>query len=377
MISARTRLVLGAMALFATDAAAQFVWPAGYASTPGNAVMNAPFTSQPGHPYNRTRCTVVMDPSSLPFPIGTALTSISLRRDSIYAGQAYGSHSGALVVRIGRAAAVPAQTNDVRFQRLWEDLPATVFLSNTQTPFVLPAAPAPGTAPAPFNVTIPFTQPFTWNGGPLAIEFDWSPLAGSTRWRVDAFATSVRNGSSATLGLGCVGSNGFAPTHFALPETTMPGATLTFRMEGAPALGGAAVHLLGLGNTNYQGIPLPFDLGTIGAPPGCQLRVDFLLSSTALVVPTALFGRATIGIPIPATTAAVGVALYSQWLIPDFALPVAFPFTVSDAQVVTLGQVANPPLPPRARTIWRYGSNGINESGQTVVEEYGPVIRFN
>ena len=78
MISARTRLVLGAMALFATDAAAQFVWPAGYASTPGNAVMNAPFTSQPGHPYNRTRCTVVMDPSSLPFPIGTALTSISL-----------------------------------------------------------------------------------------------------------------------------------------------------------------------------------------------------------------------------------------------------------------------------------------------------------
>ncbi len=51
---------------------------------------------------------------------------------------------------------------------------------------------------------------------------------------------------------------------------------------------------------------------------------------------------------------------------------------MSDAQRITLGQIAPAPTLPRARTIWRYGSSGLNsESGRMVVQEYGPVIRFN
>jgi len=373
-------------ALLVTAMRAQYYWPAGSASTVGNAVMNAPFTAQPGHATTSTRCMVVIDPSSLPFPIGTAIHQISLRRDVLYPNQPYGSFSGTLSMRIGRAVAVPDQIQDVRFSRLWQGVPATVHKPSAQTPFVVPAAGAPGSSVPSFSVVIPFLQPFTWLGGPLAIDMVWTPSSGSSAWRVDAFAVNrPQNGTGRPAGLGCVGSNGFSPFHYALPETTMPGAILTVQMERAklPANPGSlenlAFHLVGLQNVSYQSQPLPMPLSAVGGPPGCFLRVDPLLSFTVFVTnPSTLFARATGYVSLPPHPALVGAVLYSQWLCPDTGFSVPLPIIASDAQAITLGGILPPPASRTARTIWKYGATGFdNESGRMMPDDYGPILRFN
>ncbi len=372
------------VALAATSSA-QFYWPAGSASTAGNAVMNAPFTSQPGHQTTSTRCVVILDPASLPFPVGTVLNRLSLRRDVSYPNQAYGGATGSLFVRIGRAPSVPDQTHDVRFSRLWEGPPTTVF-DAVSTPFVIPAAPAPGSTVPPFSIVIPFTTNYTWQGGPLAIELLWTPTSGSSAWRIDAFARPrPQSGTFRPAGAGCQGSNGFTPLHYALPETTMPGAVLTVQMEGSrlpPSPGSIerfAFHVLGLQNSTYQGQPLPISLAGSGGLPGCFLRVDPLLTFTVPVSnPSALFARATSNVALPAHPALVGMVLYSQWLMFDTGYNVPLPIIVSDAQAITLGQVAQPAVPHAAMTIWKYGARRFgSDTGNMVPDDYGPALRFN
>ncbi len=138
MILARTVRGVALIALSTAALPAQLVWPAAYAAAPGNAVLNTPFTAQPGHPTPTTRCCVVIDAASLPFGPGTTLTQLALRRDTSYAAQSYATVNGALRVRIGRAVAPPDQVQDVRFHRLWNGQPTQVFNANSATPFTVP-----------------------------------------------------------------------------------------------------------------------------------------------------------------------------------------------------------------------------------------------
>jgi hypothetical protein len=369
-------------ALLATagTAPAQWVWPAAFSGTAGNAVMNAPFTANPGHPTASTRCVVVLDASALPFPVGTVLNRLSLRRDTRYSTQGYGSSSGVLTVRMGRAAAPPSDLNDVRFFRLFDGAVTNVYANAPQNPFVLPAAGAPGSAVPGFNVVIPFTINHTWTGGPLAIEFLWTPSSGSSLWRVDAVALPRLNGVSRTVGAGCTGSNGFEPTHFALPETTSPGTTLKVQLEGArrptAALELLALHVIGLQN---QGPTLPMPLTVFGGVPGCYLRVDPVMSFAVPVSnPSLLFTRALSSISLPPQQSLAGAVIYSQWICFDTAFNTALPLTASDVQAITLGPVAPPPAPRSVRTFWKYGATGLgDEAGRMVPYDYGPVLKFN
>jgi hypothetical protein len=129
----------------------------------------------------------------------------------------------------------------VRFNRLWDGLPTTVYRNLPPALFQVPAGPAPGAALPPFDIVIPFTTSFPWQGGPLAIELVFAPTAGTSTWRVDSFvAAAPRHGSSRSLGAGCRGTNSFVPFHYAMPETTMPGAQLEVQVEGLPSNGLAA-----------------------------------------------------------------------------------------------------------------------------------------
>lgn len=357
------------------DAAqAQFVWPPAYASAPGNAVMNTPFSSPPGHPSTTTRCMVVIDAASLPFPAGTVLNRLSLRRDVSYATQSYAASSGSLTVKLGRAIAAPDRVQDVRFDRLWDGVPTTVF----NAPFVVPGGPAPGTSLPPFQVVIPFTANHVWQGGPLAIEFLFTPASGSPQWRVDAFAFGARNGTFRGAGRGCAGSNGFTPMHYPLPETTMPGAVLTTQVEGLQSGQMFGIHMLGVQNATWNGLPLPVSLSLLGGPAACSLRLDPVLLQVGVATnPSALFQRATSYVPLPASPLAVGFLLYSQWLLLDSGISASLQAVVSDAQAITLGQVLPPPAPHAARTIWRYGNVLLNDAGRMVPYDYGPILRFN
>jgi hypothetical protein len=369
------RRTLGLLALagaaFAVPLAAQYHWPAGYANTAGNAVLNSPFTALPNQPTGRTRMMVVIDPASLPFPTGTTLTRLSLRRDTSYQSQAYGSSSGSLTVRLGRAASPPDQVRDVRFARLWQSEPTTVFSSTT---FTVPPAAAAGSSVPGFNVVIPFSTNYVWQGGPLAIEIQFAPSAGISTWRVDAYARPrPRNGTSRQIGAGCIGSNGIAPYHYAFPETTMPGAPLTVQVDGLQVAQPLAVHVLG-----FASLPQPLNLSLYGAPQGSRLYVDPFVSFTRSTTASSLFRRAVSTIQLPAQPSAVGVPLYSQWLAFDGGVNAPLPLVTSDALEITLGQVAVPVPNPWARTIWKYGASGWDDdSGKLVLDDYGPILRFN
>lgn len=359
---------------------AQVVWPAAYATTPGNAVLNSPFTVRPGHPTATTRMMVVIDPSSLPFPVGTTLTRISLRRDVGHASQAYAGLSGNLTVRVGRVLAQPAEVRDVRFARLWDGPPTLVYRNVAPALFTAPGAAPTGTSAPPFNVVIQFTVDHVWQGGPLGVELLFSPASGTSEFRIDAFRRpSPANGTSHLVGTGCGGSNGFVPAHHVLPETARPGAVLTTQVDGIRSGQAIAFHMLGSQNTTWLGLPLPFGLGVFGAPPTCFLRIDPVVISTVPVGnPSALFARATSSAAVPAVSAAVGAELYSQWLLFDSGLATPLQVSVSDAQRITLGPIAPAPATTFARTIWKYGATGYDDdSGRMVLDDYGPVLRFN
>lgn len=361
-------------------ARAQFVWPAAYATAPGNAVLNAPFSVRPGHPTATTRMMVVIDPSSLPFPIGTALTRLSLRRDVGYASQGYAGLSGNLTVRVGRVLAPPADVRDVRFARLWDGAPTTVYRNMSPALFTAPGAAPPGSSVPPFNLVIDFTTSHVWQGGPLGVELLFTPTSGTSVFRVDAFLRpSPRNGTSRLAGTGCAGSNGFVPMHHVLPETARPGAVLTTQVDGIRSGQAIAFHMLGQQNATWLGLPLPFGLAAFGAPPTCFLRIDpVVIATVPCGNPSALFARATSYAPIPAVSAAVGADLYSQWLLLDGGLAAPLQVTVSDAQRITLGPIAPTPATVFARTIWKYGATGYDDdSGRMVLDDSGPVLRFN
>lgn len=358
------------------------VWPAGYDTSPGNAVMNAPFSVRAGHATTSTRMAVVLDASTLPFAPGTSISQLSFRRDVSYQSNTYGSSSGRLLVRIGAAANPPGETQDVRFSRLYDGAPTLVYNSSPQNPFVVPSSAAPPTGSAPFDIVVPLTAPYTWTGGPLIIDIVWTPDAGSSLWRLDAVAEPRPHGSSRTLGLGCAGSNGIAPTHFAVPESTNAGGVLELQLEGvryAPpgSPENVVVHVIGFTNV---GPALPLPLTVIGGPAGCVLQVQPAFTLTLLTSNRSLlFGRALSQLTLPALQALVGADIYSQFACFDTALAVALPMTLSDVQVVTIGPILPPATNFRsARTIWKYGATGQgNESGRMVPDSYGPVIRFN
>jgi hypothetical protein len=369
------------VAAIASPVAAQFVWPPLFASTRGNAVMNAPFTVANHHATDTTRVCFVLDAATLPFPVGTVLNRLAFRRDTAYA-QSYGSAVGQLVVRIGTAAAAPGDLADVRMGRLIVDGSSEfVYFSLPQTPFVLPAAAPPsGSAPAPFSIVVPFQRPYTWTGGPLAIEVQWTPAAGASAFRIDAVALPRRAGYSRTIAGACTGSNGFEATHFVLPETTSPGALLQTQLEGARTPTTAAeyfaIHALGV-PPFAAGFPVSLQL--IGGVPGCLLHIDPVWTQIVQVSnPSRMFARASSAVQLPAAQWLVGTVLHSQWLCFDTAFSAPLPLTASDVQSITLGPVALPSAPRSVRTWWRYGSSSQwQESGRMVPDDYGPVLMFN
>jgi hypothetical protein len=107
------------------------------------------------------------------------------------------------------------------------------------------------------------------------------------------------------------------------------GATVTWSVPSAPALGNAAFALglrngvptsfalLAVGIDRAQapsiGQTLPYDLQLLGAP-GCRLLVD---PAVLTLRATNVFGETDQPLPIPATPTLAGLEVVAQWLVPD------------------------------------------------------------
>jgi hypothetical protein len=79
--------------------------------------------------------------------------------------------------------------------------------------------------------------------------------------------------------------------------------------------------LIGDSRTSWAQIPLPIDLGLIGAT-NCSLLVSILVNvGTTTVGGGAGAGRATLGMPIPPVPTLFGQPIYTQWLVFDPLAP--------------------------------------------------------
>jgi len=113
----------------------------------------------------------------------------------------------------------------------------------------------------------------------------------------------------------CAGSAGRPK----ISATGLPiiGGSYDVRLSSAAA-NVPAVLLLGVSSRAWNAIPLPFDLGTLGAGPGCLLE-----SSIDVVSPTATssMGDASVRLAIPSVPALVDHRVFHTWLIADPKAP--------------------------------------------------------
>ena len=135
-------------------------------------------------------------------------------------------------------------------------------------------------------------------------------IAGGPVW---PFGWSCGGAQAGWQGAPQIGSSGFVAT-----------------ASGVPALSPLAL-VIGASRASWFGLPLPLDLGSVGAP-GCALLVA--LDATANTTGMA-GGTAQIPLSIPDDMSLGGVTLHLQWVVVD---PPANPLgmTVSDALAVTV-----------------------------------------
>jgi hypothetical protein len=115
---------------------------------------------------------------------------------------------------------------------------------------------------------------------------------------------SVHPAAAATFGAGCGGAA--ALPKLAIERLPWAGDDLAVGVTGLPS-GSPASLLVGASRTNWNGVPLPFDLGAIGLP-GCLLWVS--VDAVAPVKGTP--GSAHWSAPIPNDPRLYGVDVFVQ-----------------------------------------------------------------
>lgn len=135
------------------------------------------------------------------------------------------------------------------------------------------------------------------------IDGDLVPDSVATAGLVNSVLTE--EGAMIPFGTGCGGlaiSNDVAP---------YIGGSFGIFLNARPAL--PALLLLGASNTQWGGIPLPFDLGLIGAP-GCSLLVSTDIQLLTVTDPN---GAAALRLALPTSRRFIGGTLYFQWVVVD------------------------------------------------------------
>ncbi len=267
-------------------------------------------------PFSARR-QVVLDASWLQAAVGRGFTAIAVRRNQ---GTADDQVAGRLLLDIDLAHASTAPPNASGSFAANRGPNATNVFAGL---VAFPAAPAAPTTPAPWQapyaVTIPFTTPFAYRGGPLVVETVTRPLSGPSGqnpwWPIDA-VIGASTGSVRSVGWGCLAA-GTEPAAGAELGSVSLGATAVFWLRGQMQAG-PATCLLGGDNRSYQGLPLPLDLTVIGMP-GCVLYNDIATAVPSLLTPWPLRPDtlATVEVPVPQDAALAGASLFAQWLVPN------------------------------------------------------------
>lgn len=228
------------------------------------------------------------------------------------------------------------------FASNWDVAPPVTVLPRTLVE--LPDQPAPPPNQTDVLVTIPWTAPFAWTATPghnLLIEitvfgnsfgsqvygYPIDNLAGTYSIYGTPETTTVANGGLRAFGL-VMGFDALVATavpHLYSDDTPQIGNTFRVRVNQCRA-STVALLLFGSSATQWNGIPLPFDLGAIGAP-GCALLVENLIAS-ALTVNSS--GATNLQYTLPNNIYVLGQSFYNQAFVFD-PMANAFGFVASNA----------------------------------------------
>jgi hypothetical protein len=278
-------------------AAQAVIVPADRAGRFGNAPTSAPIGVQSG----RTQLVIEQRGHAIPTPAN--LTAIELRGRGLRAVKALLVE---LELHVGAAPGVAAALSPT----FASNLPAGTVRAIARTSITLPALPA-SAVPLPFLVRFPFTQPLPLTApGDLLFDFrihkvTFEPPAAD--YHLDGVTLDL---GATSHGTGCKSSLGIRQI---LIPATGPGRVLN-PLHGPAPKGLPALLFMGASLTSFHGVPLPFDLGQLGAP-GCTLYNGpdiFLPFLTA-------GGYEAIRLPLPADPSLENAPLHAQVLYGDAA----------------------------------------------------------
>ncbi len=141
---------------------------------------------------------------------------------------------------------------------------------------------------------------------------------------------SAQTATYTAYGSGCVGSTGTVPV-LVNDNGSLPRIGKIF-IQRLDLYTGTPLPLLGVSNTAWNGLALPFDLSVIGMP-GCQM----LTSGDAQLRVLAIGSATLVAITIPNDPALLGKTFYCQSVFTD-VLANPFGVVLSNAVAATIGQ---------------------------------------
>jgi hypothetical protein len=348
----RTAILLAALALPTALRAQNYqVFPSDHTTVEG-------YSYESGFPFafGVARCMAVYSVWDLQIPNGAMITKVGIRPDE--AASATG-HRIQLEILMGHTDKELSQL-DRTFDNNFLATPVTVFRQQiVQLPNLTASTPGPQTTP----VLITLDTPFQYQAG-YSLIVDYRVYANDNGNQSFTYPVDLTNfySDKQSFGTGCQTSTSTTPT------LTTSGAQLggywsiyaTDCLAYAPAL-----VLVGRNNTNHMGVPLPFDMGPLGAP-GCNIYVEFVMA-----LPTAMnsSGRHTARFTIPKMIGLYGIPVFGQYLIGD-------PFANNLGVVSTNGVSATLGIASQMSYIYRRGDatatsgSVYQERGQVSVIEY-------
>ncbi|HEX5053984.1 MAG TPA: hypothetical protein VFZ65_19555 [Planctomycetota bacterium] len=168
------------------------------------------------------------------------------------------------------------------------------------------------------------------SGGNWVLQAASQPI----KWR--GYCSLLDRANVVPIGLGCLTSQSKLPSEFTNNDPSIGNADFQIEATGFPA-GSIGLAVLGT-NAAWVSIPIP------GAPAGCNLHTDPLLTATVFVGTgneqavhtTGASGHTWFDFPVPASPALAGTIIGSQFAVFDAALPDPLPFVFSNGLRFTL-----------------------------------------